>query len=359
MAVHQPSSGGRLSREELRAEFTHAREQITDLEADRWQSHERLIDSLAEHLQDGFSLLSPEGVHLDVNSALCAMVGYTHEELIGVGLPHPHWPPEERERIADDMRRSLGEAPGSVELTFMRKSGERFPVLLAPSALRDEAGEPVCIFATIKDISELKRAQTELAASNAHLARALDGTVRALGATVDLRDPYTAGHERRVAMLSEAIAARLGWEGERLAALRMAALVHDVGKIAVPSEILSKPCRLSETEFALIRQHPRVGRDLLTSVDFELPVAEIVHQHHERLDGSGYPAGLRGDEILPEARVVAVADVVEAMISHRPYRPALPLEEALAEIADGARYDAVAAAVCRRLFEEEGFTLPE
>jgi len=361
MAVHQLSSGRRLSREELRAELERAREQIADLEADRWQSHERLIDSLAEHLQDGLSLLSPQGVHLDVNPALCALVGYTHEELIGVGLPHPYWPPEERERIANSMRRSLEEAPASTEMTFMRKDGERFPVLITPSVIRDEAGEPVCIYATIKDISELKGAQTELAESNARLKRALDGTVRALSATVDLRDPYTAGHERRVAMLSEAIAARLGWEGERLAALRIAALVHDVGKIAVPSEILSKPGRLSETEVALIRQHPWVGRDLLTSVDFELPVAEIVHEHHERLDGSGYPAGLRGDEILPEARVVAVADVVEAMISHRPYRPALPLEVALAEIAGGAgvRYDAEVAAVCRRLFEEEGFTLPE
>ena len=356
--MHQPSSSMRLSREELRAELERARERIAYLEADRWQSHERLIDSLAEHLQDGFSLLSPQGVHLDVNPALCTMVGYTFEELIGVGLPHPYWPPEERERIANGLRPSL-EAPASVEATYMRKDGRRFPVLIAPSVIRDQAGELVCIFSTVKDISELKRAQTELAESNARLKRSLEGTVRALSATVDLRDPYTAGHERRVAVLSEAIAARRGWNGEHLAALRIAALVHDVGKIAVPAEILSKPGRLSESEFSLIRQHPRVGRDLLTTVDFELPVAEIVHQHHERLDGSGYPAGLRGEEILPEARVVAVADVVEAMISHRPYRPALSLADAFIEIGDGARYDAEAAAACRALFDEEGFTLAE
>ena len=142
--------------------------------------------------------------------------------------------------------------------------------------------------------------------------------------------------------------------------MHTAALVHDIGKIAVPAEILSKPARLTDTEFALIKAHPAAAYDILAPIDFDGPVAEIVLQHHERLDGSGYPRGLRGDEILPGARVLAVADVVEAMITHRPYRPALPLEEALAEIGPNSRgrFDRDAAEVCRRLFEDDGFAFP-
>ena len=141
----------------------------------------------------------------------------------------------------------------------------------------------------------------------------------------------------------------------------MAALIHDVGKIAVPAEILAKPTRLSVTEFELVKSHAAAANEILAPIDFGGPVAEIVAQHHERLDGSGYPQGLSGEEILPGARVLAVADVVEAMITHRPYRPALPLEQALAEIGPDSRgrFDAEAAEVCRRLFEEEGFVLPD
>jgi len=745
MAVHQSSSVRRLSREELRAELEHARERIADLEADRWRSHERLIDSLVEHLQDGFSLLSPEGVHLDVNPALCAMVGYSREELIGSGVPHPYWPLEERERLEHDMRQCLEGETNTSEATFVRKDGERFPVLITPSVMRDADGQPFCVFAIIKDISEQKRAERALRLSEARYARAqevgrvgsweydpmtasfwgsaearriygldadtltfsteeveattpdrervhqalvdliddgrefdleyeiisegsherrilwsvaevqrdehgdplmvtgviqditerkraentlresearyrsvvenapvgmfqstfegqlvyvnpeyaavfgynspaemievvnrrgvaetifveprlrrdfsqgardaggcwtafeteyrrkdggtfiglaylcerldptsgeaqffgfvqdttavrqaakalersarllghgeslahlgswewdiasgmcavseewqrmhglvgdhlsngeialtcheddrpaigaalaeaaagglyrvdhrivhpktrevrhlrtygepafdpegrletvigasldvtervhadevlrereerlrraLGDTVAALGATVAMRDPYTAGHQRRVAWLACRIAERLGWSEEAIERVHTAALVHDVGKIAIPAEILSKPARLTETEFELVKAHSQAAYDILSQIDFDGPVADIVVQHHERLDGSGYPRALRGDEILPGARVLAVADVVEAIITHRPYRAALPLEEALAEIGPGSRggYDAEVAEVCRTLFEEEGFTLPE
>lgn len=743
--MHQQSSARRLPREELFAELERARQHITDLEADRWQSHERLIDTLAEHLHDGFSLLSPDGVHLDVNPAFCAMVGYKREELIGVGLPHPYWPPKEQQRLGRGVRRRLEGEAGTSEATFMRKDGERVPVLITQSVIRDEAGEPVCVFAIIRDISEQKRAEVALRLSEARYARAqevgrvgsweydpmtasfwgsaearriygldpdaptfsteevegitldrervhqalvdlinegrefdleyeilaqgsleprmlwavaevrrdehgdplmvtgvvqditerkrvedalresearyrsvvenapvgmfqstpagqliyvnpacatifgyaspaeiiavvnrtslaktLDGdpskaprfvqaareaggswiafknrlrdkdgsthvgliylcerrdpgggeaslygfvqdvtaqeqaakalersarllghgeslahlgswewdvasdmcavseewqrmhglvgdhlsnaeialtcheddrqaigvalaeaaggglyrvdhrivhpktrevrhlrsygepvfdavgrletvigasldvtervradevlrereerlrralgdTVAALGATVAMRDPYTAGHQRRVAWLACRIAERLGWSEEAIERVHTAALVHDVGKIAIPAEILSKPARLTETEFELVKAHSQAAYDILSQIEFDGPVADIVVQHHERLDGCGYPKGLRGDEILPGARVLAVADVVEAMITHRPYRAALPLEEALAEIGSESRgrYDAEAAKVCSRLFKEEGFTLPE
>jgi putative nucleotidyltransferase with HDIG domain len=192
------------------------------------------------------------------------------------------------------------------------------------------------------------------------LERALDGTLNALGATVELRDPYTSGHERRVAALAVAIAGQLGWDDERILALRMAADIHDIGKIGVPAEILTKPTRLSEYETNIIRTHPQVGHDLLAGIEFEHAVADIVQQHHERLDGSGYPDGLRGDQILPEALVLSVADVVEAMASYRPYRPALGIEIAFEEIRDGAgtRYDPEVAAACEQAFAG-GFAFPD
>ena len=171
--MHQQSSARRLPREELFAELERARQHITDLEADRWQSHERLIDTLAEHLHDGFSLLSPDGVHLDVNPAFCAMVGYKREELVGVGLPHPYWPPKEQQRLGRGVRRRLEGEAGTSEATFMRKDGERVPVLITQSVIRDEAGEPVCVFAIIRDISEQKRAEVALRLSEARYALSL------------------------------------------------------------------------------------------------------------------------------------------------------------------------------------------
>ena len=209
------------------------------------------------------------------------------------------------------------------------------------------------------DVTERVRTDEALREREQRLQRALADTVAALGATVAMRDPYTSAHERRVAELATRIATRLGWSVEAVERLRIAALVHDIGKITIPAEILSKPSRLTETEFALIKSHSAAAYEILAPIDFGGPVAEIVLQHHERLDGSGYPQGLSGDQILPGARLLAVADVVEAMVTHRPYRPALPFEQALAEIEGGAgtRYDAGACAAAVRLFRDEGFAL--
>ncbi len=192
------------------------------------------------------------------------------------------------------------------------------------------------------------------------LQRALEGAAITLARVVELRDPYTAGHQRRVAALAEAIAKEMGLPSEAIRALRLAALLHDIGKIAVPAEVLNKPGRLDRLEMKLVRRHPWVAYQILKDMPFPYPVAEIVLQHHERLDGSGYPRGLKGEDILPEARILAVADVVEAMISHRPYRPARGLGKALAEIqrGKGTLYDPAAVEACVRLFREEGFKFP-
>jgi PAS domain S-box-containing protein len=205
-----------------------------------------------------------------------------------------------------------------------------------------------------------KRAEENLARSAAELREQLHDTVKTMGAIVSLRDPYTAAHELRVTELAVAIAHEMGLDEETCEGLAFAGEVHDIGKIGIPAEILSKPGALTAMEYALIKEHPQAGRELLAAIRFRQPVAEIVGQHQERLDGSGYPDGLKGDEIMLEARILAVADVVEAMASHRPYRAALGLEAALAEVRSGAggRYDAVVVAACERVFAE-GFIFSE
>ncbi len=207
------------------------------------------------------------------------------------------------------------------------------------------------------DISERQQAEREIRRHTEQLQRTVEGAVLAISQVVETRDPYTAGHERRVSELATAIARSMDIGGEQLNALRLGALIHDIGKVGVPAEILSKPGALNETEFSLIEQHPATGFDILGTIDFGLPVAEMVLQHHERLDGSGYPRGLSGEDILLEARILAVADVVEAMSSHRPYRAALGMDAALAEIRDhaGVKYDARVVEVCVRLVEVQGF----
>jgi putative nucleotidyltransferase with HDIG domain len=185
-------------------------------------------------------------------------------------------------------------------------------------------------------------------------------TVEVATSLGELRDPYTAGHERRVGAIAAAIGAELGFDSNRQEGLRVAGHLHDIGKISIPSEILSKPGRLSATQLKLIQEHAQSGYDVLHRVEFPWPVAQIARQHHERMDGSGYPQGLRGEAILFEARIMAVADVLEAMSSHRPYRAGLGLDKALQEIerGSGTAYDAVAADACLKLFRDKNYALP-
>ena len=191
------------------------------------------------------------------------------------------------------------------------------------------------------------------------LRLALEGTIHAMAAAVESRDPYTAGHQQRVAVLARRMAQEMGLPEERVMATYYAGIVHDLGKISVPAEILSSPAKLSKAAMDIIREHPATAFEILKGIAFPWPIAEIVRQHHERLDGSGYPQGLSGDAISTEARILAVADVVEAMASHRPYRPALGIEAALNEITEKRNtfYDAKAVDACVRLFREQGFKL--
>lgn len=245
----------------------------------------------------------------------------------------------------------------TLEMELVRKDGSIIWIECRISFLRAPDGRAVGILGTTYDITNRKRAKEKLEQSYMRLQETLEGTINTLASTVEIRDPYTAGHQVRVTQLANAIALELDLSEEQIRGIHMASLIHDVGKINVPAEILSKPGKLTKHEFNLLKSHSQTGYDILKNVDFPWPIAKIVLQHHERMDGSGYPQGLKGEEILLAARIIGVADVVEAMVSHRPYRPALGIEEALKEISlhRGVLYDSQLADACLKLFAEKGF----
>lgn len=210
---------------------------------------------------------------------------------------------------------------------------------------------------TFRDVSKRRQAELEVTRTLERLNKALRGTVDALSLAAESRDPYTAGHQRRVAQLACAIARKKGLSEDAVEGIRVAGLLHDIGKIYVPAEFLTKPSRLTDIERQVLSTHPQVGYDILENIDFSWPIAEIVLQHHEKLDGSGYPRRLKGKEILLEARILSVADVVEAMGSHRPYRASLGIERALDEISQhkGIFYDTEVVDICAELFAHGSF----
>jgi putative two-component system response regulator len=209
-----------------------------------------------------------------------------------------------------------------------------------------------------KNLEERNRAERENKKALERLKKAIGDIIFAMSRTMELRDPYTAQHQRRAAALAEAIGKQIGLDPIRLEGLSMGGFIHDLGKISIPSEILSKPAALTKIEYAIMKTHPQTGYDILKNIDFPWPLAEIALQHHERLDGSGYPSGLKGEQIIFEARIMAVADVVEAMTSHRPYRSALGVDQTLDYVAQGSGtvFDSVAVKACLNVFEDENFT---
>lgn len=295
-----------------------------------------------------------------VSPAVTRISGYTPEEhYADPDLIRKIVHPEDQPALE-----ALGQGEGLFEkpweFRWIHKDGHTVWTEQTNVPIRDEAGNIVAIEGIVRDITERKRLELERLARAQAIENALLQFVDALSSAVELRDPYTSGHQRRVAALAWAIAEEMGLFAEEIKVIRVAALLHDIGKaLVVPIEILSKPGKLTDLEMALIREHPKAGYEILRKVEFPWPVAEIVYQHHERLDGSGYPRGLKGEEILREARIIAVADVVEAMSSHRPYRPALSVDEALAEIRKnaGKLYDPKVVEACIRVFAK-GFTFP-
>jgi PAS domain S-box-containing protein len=216
-----------------------------------------------------------------------------------------------------------------------------------------------CLIFILQDITERRRVYEELNRTLDILRKGISTTIQVMISAIEMRDPYTAGHQKKSADVARAIATEMGFASERIDGIRMAGTIHDIGKLSIPAEILSKPTKLTDIEYSLIKEHSISGYEMLKDIESPWPLAEIVYQHHERMDGTGYPRKLKGDEIIMEARIIAVADVVEAMASHRPYRASLGIEAALEEIEKnkGILYDDVVVDACLRLFRHKGFHL--
>jgi PAS domain S-box-containing protein/putative nucleotidyltransferase with HDIG domain len=320
---------------------------------------EETIRSFIETSQDWIWSIDLKGIHTYSNPAVENILGYTPDELIGkssLKLMHE----EDREAIQTKLPQWIKEKRGwqNLALRWRHKDGRWRWLESNAVPIFDGTRKLVGFRGVDRDISERQQAEEKLQRSYEKLHDTMIATVNTLASTVEMRDPYTAGHQRRVTILACAMAEEMGLTEEQFDGLRMAGLVHDIGKFSVPVEILNKPGRISETEFNIIKVHPQAGYNVLKEIEFPWPVAQIVLQHHERLDGSGYPEGLKNGGIMLEAKILAVADVVEAMASHRPYRPALGIEAALEEIAknQGILYEPEIVDVCTRLFTEKGFT---
>ncbi|MFC2083239.1 PAS domain S-box protein [Candidatus Bipolaricaulota bacterium] len=323
-----------------------AHKQFTAQQALR-ESEEKLRLTF-EAANEGITVTDLEGIIVQANAAAARLHGYESPEcMIGIVALDLISEPD-RPRAQENFGRALEQGvTGHVEYTLRRADGSHFFAALSVSLIQRMTGEPIGFVAITEDITERRRAQAKLEA-------AFEGALKALGQVTEARDPYTSGHQQRVAALASAIAEHMELSPERLAAIHAAGLMHDIGKVSIPAELLSKPSRLSENEMEFIKGHAQVGHDILASIEFPWDLASIVLQHHERVDGAGYPHGLKADAILLESRILAVADAVEAMSSHRPYRPALGIGHALEEIAEerGKRYDSDVVEACLNVFEE-------
>jgi PAS domain S-box-containing protein/putative nucleotidyltransferase with HDIG domain len=330
--------------------------------ADQLRESERRFGEMLQNVELVAMMLDRDGRITYCNNYLLRLTGWTHEEISGQNWFELFLPTETLEEIKGVFASLLADFPEAWhhENEILTRSRERRLIRWNNTLLRSLAGEVVGTASIGEDITELLRAEGKIERTVAKLRRAVQSAIEVVSTIGELRDSYTHGHERRVGDVATAIATEMGLPADRIEGVRVCAYLHDVGKIAVPAEILSKPTRLSATEFELVKQHAQQSYEILKGMEFPWPVAEAVWQHHERLDGSGYPRKLKGEEIILEARILAVADTVEAMASHRPYRPGLGVEAALAEIESnrGKHFDPTVVDACLRLFRAKGYRLP-
>ena len=308
----------------------------------------RRLQNILSSINEGFVVVDRDRNISFVNPRTEQILGIPRTQLVGSALAD----------VLPDLHADRPRETTEFEFCADRYANSQ-PILTALgqwiSARAFPSQDGVAIY--LQDITERKYAELGLEQGLVRIQASLDGVVNAMAFAVEMRDPYTGGHQRRVSALACAIARRLGYSAPQLETIRIAGLLHDIGKISIPTEILNRPGRLSEPERAIVRTHAQVGYEILKEIEFDAPVALIALQHHERLDGSGYPQGLFASAIIPEARILAIADVVEAMASHRPYRAALGVEAALKEIIAhrGVLYDDLAVGACLTAFTESGF----
>jgi len=328
------------------------------------EKYASLIHDAIDSLPSGIFILDRDFKIVWANRTIEDFLGIDKNSLIGC----------DKRKVIKERIKYIFEDPEQFEEVTLRTYknntyAERFECHVLPSGKRKERfllhwSIPIRTGALVGgrvehyyDITEQKRAKEKLQQSYDKLKKTFWQIVHTLSAITEIKDPYTAGHQWRVTKLACAIATEMGFPNDRIEKIYIAGLLHDLGKIAIPAEILNKSRKLTEAEYNLIKTHSQIGYDILKNIEFSEPIAQIVLQHHEMIDGSGYPQGLKGKEILLEAKILAVADVVEAMSFHRPYRPALGLDKALEEISKnkGILYDPKVVDTCLKLFTEKGF----
>jgi len=332
---------------------------------DRKRAEEKLRQSesslrlLTDNMLDLVSQMDAEGVFQYVSPSHRDILGYEPQELLGNSFFDFVHPDDFEVLMVKGTETKSNRYRNRANFRFRHKQGHYLWMEIYVNSVAGAGGEVVGIVACSREITERKRAEDKMADTMVMYRKALEGIIHSMGVAVEKRDQYTAGHQVRVAKLARAIAQEMGLEQDTIDGLTLAAEIHDIGKLSVPAEMLTKPGDFSDLELLMIKNHSRAGYDILKDIEFPWPIAQIIDQHHERIDGSGYPEGLKGADILLEARIIGVADVVEAMGSHRPYRASLGIEEALGEISRnrGKLYDPEIVDACLKLFREKQFEL--
>lgn len=328
------------------------------LSIERRRTEQALRDSVGrnqailEAIPDMMLVLTRDGTYIDFKADRDLYLAVPRSEIVGKNIHETGFPEDYVNLILESIGKAL-DTGRTQPLEYEMKTPNgllSYEARIVPLNKNE-------VIAVVRNITPRKRAESELKQSLHKLEATIENTLRAMAKILETRDPYTAGHQQRVAVLAMAIAKDMHLPENQMKGLHIAALIHDIGKIYIPAEILSRPTNLTESEFALLKTHPDVGYRILKNIEFRWPVAEIIVQHHERLDGSGYPKGLKNGEIMLEAKILAVADVVEAMLSHRPYRPTRGIKTTLQEIEDnkGILYETEVVDVCLKLFNEKGF----
>ncbi len=315
--------------------------------------------SLFESANDSILIMKNE-IFIDCNLKTLEMFGCSRSEIIGQP-PYVFSPPlqpdgrNSKEKALEMIDNAIMGRPQLFEWRHCRYDKTEFDTEVSLNAIELEEG--ILTQAVVRDVTERKEAEESLKQGMEKLRRATGSIIEVIAMAVEARDPYTAGHQKRVSNLARSIARKMGLLQEQIDCIRMAGIIHDLGKISIPSEILSTPRMLTKMEFDLVKEHPLIGYNMLKDIEFPWPIADVVLQHHERIDGSGYPHSLKYDEILLEAKILAVSDVVEAIASHRPYRPALGIDKALEEIEEkrGILFEPEVVDICLKLFRYEGF----
>jgi len=319
------------------------------------KKNEQKFRTIFNSVNDSIYIYDLEGKMLDVNQFACRHLGYTRRKLLSLNRLNIN-----AEEYSDYINNRIDEVKKNgyaiYETVHIRSDGKKIPVEINNKNINYN-GKPA-ILSIARDITERKLAEDSLKQSIEVLQKTMEGTINVIAKIVETRDPYTAGHQNRVAKLACAIAKAMGLSEEQTSKIHIASVIHDLGKIYVPAEILAKPGKLTDIEFNIIKTHPQIGYDILSTIEFPAPIALIVLQHHERINGTGYPSGLKGDEIVLEARILGVADVVEAMSSHRPYRAVLGVDKALEEIYQNRDilYDSDVVDLCINIFKNKNFS---